>query len=76
MAIEQARVGEVAARMLDILDEYGYGEDAEITDVLLITAVNDGDGATNTHYSVSPGMPAHVGVGLCTLIQRAMVNPS
>jgi hypothetical protein len=31
------------------MDEYGYGEDAEITDVLVITAVNDGHGATNTH---------------------------
>ena len=50
MAIEQAKVGEVAARMMEALDQHGYGEDAEITDVMLIVAVehNTEAGARST----------------------------
>ena len=70
MAIDQARVGEVAAQMMDTLEQQ-YGEDAEITDVMLIAAVDyDDNGATTTvHYSSSPGMPTHVALGLLTQAQ-------
>ncbi len=40
MAIEQARVGEVAAQMMDTLERQQYDEDAEITDVMLLVAVD------------------------------------
>ena len=70
MAIEQARVGEVAAQMMDTLEQQQYGEDAEITDVMLIAAVDYDNGATTTvHYSSSPGMPTHVALGLLTQSQ-------
>ncbi len=71
MAIEQARVGEVAAQMMDTLEQQQYGEDAEITDVMLIAAVDyDDNGATSrVHYSSSPGMPTHVALGLLTHVQ-------
>ena len=70
MAIEQARVGEVAAQMMDTLERQQYGEDAEITDVMLIAAVDYDNGATSTvHYSSSPGMPTHVALGLLTQAQ-------
>jgi pyruvate kinase len=70
MAIEQARVGEVAAQMMDALEQQQYGEDAEITDVMLIAAVDYDNGATTTvHYSSSAGMPTHVALGLLTHVQ-------
>ena len=70
MAIEQARVGEVAAQMMDTLEQQQYGEDAEITDVMLIAAVDYDNGATTTvHYSSSSGMPTHVALGLLTHVQ-------
>ncbi len=70
MAIEQARVGEVAAQMMDTLEQQQYGEDAEITDVMLIVAVDYDNGATTTvHSTASPGMPTHVALGLLTQAQ-------
>ena len=55
MAIEQAKVGEVAARMMEALDQRGYGEDAEITDVMLVVAVEHSTEArarfTNVHWT-------------------------
>ena len=55
MAIEQAKVGEVAARMMEALDQHGYGEDAEITDVMLVVAVGHntepGARSTNVHWT-------------------------
>ena len=69
MAIEQARVGEVAAQMMDTLEQQ-YGEDAEITDVMVIAAVEyDNGAASKVHSSSSPGMPTHVALGLLTQAQ-------
>ncbi len=69
MAIDQARVGEVAAQMMDTLEQQ-YGEDAEITDVMVITAVKYDNGASSkVHSSSSPGMPTHVALGLLTQAQ-------
>ena len=75
MPIEQSRVGEVTAQMMDVLDQSGYGEDAEITNVLLIVSVEDGQSHTRTHFN-GAGMPTHVGVGLCATVQHALLNPS
>ncbi len=70
MAIEQARVGEVAAQMMDTLEQQQYGEDAEITDVMVIAAVEYDNGASSkVHSSSSPGMPTHVALGLLTQAQ-------
>ena len=70
MAIEQARVGEVAAQMMDALEQQQYGEDAEITAVMLIAAVEYDNGAkSKVHTSSSPGMPTHVALGLLTQAQ-------
>ena len=70
MAIDQARVGEVAAQMMDTLEQQQYGEDAEITDVMVITAVKYDNGASSkVHSSSSAGMPTHVALGLLTQAQ-------
>ena len=72
MAIDQARVGEVAAQMMDTLEQQQYGEDAEITAVMLIAAVEYDNGASSkskVHTSSSPGMPTHVALGLLTQAQ-------
>ncbi len=49
-ALDQSRVGEVAARLMEALDEQGFGEDAQITDVMRIVAVDhEGGAATSIH---------------------------
>ena len=77
MAIEQAKVGEVAARMMEALDQHGYGEYAEITDVMLIVAVDHNTEAqarsTKVHWTPSPGMAPHVGIGLLTQVRHALL---
>jgi hypothetical protein len=75
MALDQARVGEVAARLMDSLDQQGFGEDAEITDVMLIVAVDHGGGAaTSIHSSSSVGMPTHAKLGLLTYTQSVLLR--
>jgi len=75
VALEQARVGEVAARLMDSLDHQGFGEDAEITDVMLIVAVDHGGGAaTSIHSSSSPGMPTHAKMGLLMYTQSVLLR--
>jgi hypothetical protein len=75
--IEQNRVGKVTTElMVDVLDQqYEYGEDAEITDVLLIVCVDNGQGRITTHYN-GGGMPPHVAIGMCETVRHAMLNPS
>ncbi len=75
MAIEQARVGEVAAQMMEILDQYGYAEDAEITDIMIVVAVDHNNGAENrVHWSTSPHMHMHTSLGLLMRVQLALGN--
>jgi len=72
--IDQARVGEVAAELMDIL-ETTYGEDAQISAVMLITAVNYENGTkTTVHHNASPGMPVHGGLGLLLFVQSVIVK--
>ena len=77
MAIEQAKFGEVAARMMEALDQRGYGEDAEITDVMLVVAVEHSTEAgarfTNVHWTPNLGMAPHVGIGLLTQVPHALL---
>ena len=75
MAIDQAKIGEVAAYLMEVLDEYEYEEDAEITDVLLIVAVNHhGGNSTRVHWGVSDGQPTHVGLGLLDYVRAGMLR--
>ena len=75
MAIDQARVGAVAAKLMEILDQHDYGEDAEITDVMLLVAVDHDHGtSTRVHWSPSPGLSPHVGVGLLTYVRQALLS--
>jgi hypothetical protein len=75
VALDQGRVGEVAARLMDSLDQQGFGEDAEITDVILIVAVDHGGGAaTSIHSSSSPGMPTHAKLGLLMYTQSVLMS--
>jgi hypothetical protein len=77
VAIEQAKVGEVAARMMEALDQHGYGEDAEITEVMLVVAVEHnteaGARSTNVHWTPNPGMAPHVGIGLLTQVRHGLL---
>lgn len=74
MAIDQSKVGIVAAGLMEIL-ESAYGDDAGITSVFLIAAVDHDDGSkTTVHYNVSPGMPVHEGLGLLQYIQNALAR--
>jgi hypothetical protein len=75
MAIDQARVGEVAARMMEVLEQQEFGEDAEITDVMLIVAVDhEGGAATSVHSSSTPNMPMHAKLGLLTYVQSVLLR--
>ncbi len=75
MAIDQAKVGEVAAGIMEVLDEYEYGGEAEITDVLLIVAVNHSGNSTRVHWRVNPGQATHVVLGLLEYVRAAMLRP-
>ena len=73
MPIDQSKVGEVAAELMDILTT--YGEDAEITAVMLITAVTHDNGTkTTVHHNASPGMPVHEGLGLLMFVQSLIAR--
>ncbi len=75
MALDQARVGEVTVRLMESLDEQGFGEDAEITDVVLIVAVDhEGGAATSIHFSSSPGMLTHAKLGLLAYTQSVLLR--
>jgi hypothetical protein len=78
VTIEQAKIGEVAARIMEALDEHGYGEDAEIRDVLLIVAVDheteSGDRSTRVHWTPSPGMAPHAAIGLLSQVRHALLQ--
>ena len=75
MALDQARVGEVTAQLMDILEQRDYGEDAKITDVMVIVAVEHDSGQqAAVNYNASPGMPKHVGIGLLSVVQNALLE--
>ncbi len=75
MTIDQAKVGEVAAGLMDVLEEHGYGEDAEITAVILITAVTHGAGRQRTlHWRHTPGMSVDALLGLLAYVQGVTSN--
>jgi hypothetical protein len=74
VAIDHSKVGEVAAELMDIL-ESTYGEDAEISAVMLITAVTHDEGTkTTVHHNASSGMPVHEGLGLLMFVQSLIAR--
>jgi hypothetical protein len=75
MSIDQTKVGNVAATLMDNLDAAGYGEDAEITDVVLIAAVVHDDGRQRSlHWSHNPGMPPDALLGLLAYVKAVTSN--
>lgn len=74
MAVDRTKIGEVAARLMDQLEE-SHGEDAQLESVMIIASItNDADKQSVVHYSVSDGMPQHVGLGLLAMVQNNLVR--
>ena len=70
MAVDGIKLGNVAARLMDQLEQTRE-KDAELESVIIIAAVtNDADRQTTVHYSVSDNMPQHVALGLLTVVQN------
>jgi hypothetical protein len=71
MSIGQAKVGEVAARLMERLEqEYARDESAEVSSVFLISAVRHDAGERLTvHYDTSSGVTLHEGRGLLQYVQ-------
>jgi hypothetical protein len=65
MTIEPAKIGTVAAGLMDQLEQ--YGDDATIDHVMVIAAV-DYPGGDTVHYAVSEPMSNYVGIGLLRTI--------
>jgi hypothetical protein len=63
MAIDPAKVGNVAAQLMEGLEQkFESDESAQITTVFLITATDHSDGQrTSIDWSVSEGIPTHEG---------------
>jgi hypothetical protein len=60
---------------MEALDEQGFGEDAQITDVVLIVAVDhEGGAATSIHSSSSPDTSTHAKLGLLTYAQSVLLR--
>jgi hypothetical protein len=76
MAIDSAKIGTVAAQLMEEL-EAAYGEDASIATVALVAAVDHGGGADyhpHYHFKFSPGTPKHVGLGLLMVVQDTIAS--
>ncbi len=78
MAIEQAKVGKVAARLMERLErEFGADESAQVESVFLITTVRHGDGERVTvHYDTSSGVAPHEGMGLLKYVHALISQNS
>ena len=66
MPIEQAKVGQVAARLMERLEhDYETDESAEVSSVILISAVRHDAGERLTvHYDTSSGLALYEGMEL------------
>ena len=81
--VERAKVGQVAARMVERLArKFGKDESAQVEAVFLITAVRHGDEGERLtiHYDTSPGLALREGRALLrhvdTLISRDSTRAS
>ena len=74
MPIDQSRVGNVAARLMENL-ENKYGDDAEIKSVLLLVTVEHSDGTQDTvEIAPSEGISRHEGMGILELVKQSFLN--
>lgn len=78
MPIDQAKVGEVAARLMEKLEhEFGKDESAEIGSVFLVAGVRHDEGRRVTvHYDTSSGTAPHEGIGLLQYVQGLISKDS
>lgn len=72
MSIEQAKLGEVAARMMERLErEYESDESAEVSSVFLVSAIKHNDSEHLTvHYDSSSGVAPHEAMGLLEYVRE------
>lgn len=68
MAIDQALVGNMAAKLMERL-ERNYGEDASIKAAAVIVAVDHGNNNT-VHFDFGPGLAPYEGLGLLEQVSR------
>lgn len=70
MAIDQTLIGELAARLMEQLEE-AYEDDATITGACLIVAVDHDQGKRNTvHSSFSADLATYEALGLLEYVSR------
>lgn len=68
MAIDQALIGQMAASLMEEVEE-DYGEDAKVSAAALVVAVDHGNG-TMVHFSFGPNLSAHDGADLLAQVSR------
>jgi hypothetical protein len=68
MAIDQALIGQMAARLMEEI-EGDYGEDAKVVSAALVVAVDHGKG-TMVHFTFGPDLSAQDGIGLLEQVGR------
>jgi hypothetical protein len=71
LTIDQTKIGEVAAQLMDQLEEtFGDDETVEIDSVMLIVSVKHGlfDGA-HVRWHNSPDLPIHEALGLLRFVE-------
>ena len=78
MPIDQAKIGKVAARLMERLEqEFGEDESAEIGPVLLIATVKHDEGRRATvHYDTSSGTMPYEGMRLLQRVQELLCQDS
>jgi hypothetical protein len=76
--IDQAKVGEVAARLMEKLEhEFGEDQSAQIGSVFLIAGVRHDEGRrVSVHYDTSSGTAPHEGMGLLQYVQELIRKDS
>lgn len=72
MAIDQALIGQMAARLMEELEE-AYGPEAELISAALVVAVDHGDGKM-VHFTFGPDLSTEEGVGLLEQVRRARLT--
>ncbi len=74
MAIDQSKVGNVAARLMERLGDK-YGDDAEIKAVLLLVDVSHSNGTQDSiEYAPSEALPLHEGVGMLEVVKNHLLS--
>lgn len=68
MAIDQALVGKMAAKLMEQLED-NYGEGASIKAACVIVAVDHG-GQNTVHFDFGPGLATYEGLGLLEQVSR------